>query len=87
MVGVGPINTMHLALVFFIQELSSVLRVALAFQKRFCTGVTLCNLRPRELRRTLELDLSTCLMGTHATVFLQIKALGLVRVVEYRLND
>lgn len=81
MVGVGPINTMHLALVFFIQELSSVLREALAFQKRFCTGFTLCNLRPRELRRTLELDLSTCLMGTHATVFWQIKALGLVRVV------
>lgn len=51
MVSVGPINTMHPALVFFIQELSSVLREALAFQKRFCTGVTLCNLRHRELRR------------------------------------
>ena len=81
MVGVGLFNTMHPALVFFIQELSSVLREALAFQKRFCTGVTLCNLRPRELRRTLELELSTCLMGTQTTVFWQLKALGLVRVV------
>lgn len=81
MVSVGPINTMHPALVFFIQELSSVLREALAFQKRFCTGVTLCNLRHRELRRIWSLELSTCLMGTQATVFWQINALGLVRVV------